>query len=132
MNCRTFEQPGKKFKTCHRDDMYHVIWENDPAKLFSSMVNIFLMSFAVGFHLEKRAALGPGSINHVNMVNIGSDHQDLIIVLMLDRHPDLSNAQDLWAMVEEYAEYGIQVLFESLKRSDWVLDIDDVFTGAED
>ena len=85
------------------------------------------MAFAIGFHLGKRESIGSGAINHTNISSIEASHQDLIIILMLDRHPDIPDAQALWSMVEEYAEYGIVVLYESLRRSDWVLDVDDVF-----
>ena len=130
MNYKDYEYPGKKFRTCHRDDMYHVIRENDPTDLFSAVIDMFQMAFAIGFHLGKREPIGAGAINHTNISSMEVSHQDLIIILMLDRHPEIPDAQALWSMVEEYAEYGIVVLYESLRRSDWVLDVDDVFTNG--
>lgn len=129
MNYKDYEYPGKKFRTCHRDDMYHVIKDNDPTDLFSSIIDMFQIAFAIGFHLGKREPVGgSNAINHTNISAMKISHQDLIILLMLDRHPEIADAQTLWNMVEEYAEYGIGVLFESLRRSDWVLDVGDVFT----
>ena len=130
MNYRDYEYPSKKFRTLHRDDMYHVIEENDRIKMFSRVIDTFMMAFAIGFHLNKRKHVtGSDAINHTNMSYISVDNQDLIILLMLDRHPEIETASELWSMVEDYAEFGIEVLFESLRRSDWVLDMDDVFNN---
>lgn len=66
------------------------------------------------------------------MSAVQDSHQNLIIILMLDRHPDLKDGAELWNMVEEYAEYGIEILYASLRRSDWILDVDDVFQNPTD
>lgn len=60
------------------------------------------------------------------MPYIDNDTQDLIILLMTERHPDLGSADDLWNMVEEYAESGIVTLHDSLARTEWLLDISDL------
>ena len=126
LNYREYEDFQKKFRTLHRDDMYHVIRENDRTGMFSGMINIFLMAFAIGFHNNVRVPVrGTGAINHANASAISQENQDLIIVLMLDRHGDISR-DDLWSAVEEYAEGGIQTLFDSLKLSEWVLDIETI------
>ena len=126
MNYKEFESSSFKFKTCHRDDMYHVIRDNDDTRMFRHVVDIFLIAFSIGFRKGSRKTIGSGSINHVNAVNIKTDKQDLIILLMLNRHKDLEDADALWGAVGEYAEYGIEVLCESLKRCDWILDVDDL------
>ena len=69
---------------------------------------------------------GPDAINHVNNSAVSSTNQDLIILLMLDRHPELQSREDLWKLVEAYAEGGIEILYDSLYRNEWILDIDDI------
>lgn len=126
MKYAEYEDFQKKFRTLHRDDMYHVIRENDRTGLFSGMIDIFLMAFAIGFHNDKREQVkGSGAINHANSSAINADDQDLIIALMLDRHDQISK-DELWSMVEEYAEGGIHILYESLKLSEWVLDVETI------
>lgn len=121
-----YEDFQKKFRTAHRDDMYHVIRENDRTGMFQGMVDIFLVAFAIGFHYRRREPVkGSGIINHVNASAIDADNQDLIITLMLDRHKEVTKDQ-LWPMVEEYAEGGIPVLYESLRLSEWILDLETI------
>ena len=124
-----FKLPGKKFRTCHRD-AYHEIRDNDETGLFASIIGIFLTSFSIGYHLNRRVPLGPSAINHTNMPYINEDTQELIILLMIDRHHEIQSADELWKMVEEYSEYGISVLLDSLKNNDWMLDVDAIATGA--
>ena len=126
MNPHEYEDSRKKFRTLHRDDMYHVIRDNDRTGMFQGMVDIFLVAFAIGFRYGRREQVrGSGAINHVNSSAIDQDNQDLIIVLMLDRHEGLDSEQ-LWSFVEEYAEGGISILYESLRLSEWVLDLDTI------
>lgn len=126
MNLYEYEDYQKKFRTLHRDDMYHIIRDNDGTGMFQGMVDIFLVAFAIGFRYGKREQVrGSGAINHVNSSAIDTDNQDLIIILMLDRHEGLEREQ-LWQMVEEYAEGGISILYESLRLSEWVLDLDTI------
>lgn len=126
MNFKDFEDFQKKFRTNHRDDMYHVIREKDQTGMFSSVVNTFLMAFAMGFHLKRREPLRSGAINHVNASNTTVDQQDVIILLMLNRHPEITTSDELWSMVEEYAEGGIIALYDSLSISEWVLDVQSI------
>ena len=125
MNIDEFKSPGKKFRTCYRD-VYHDIRDHDSLGLFTSIIDTFLASFAIGFHTNSRTPLGSNSINHTNMPYIDNDTQDLIILLMAERHPDLESADDLWNMVEEYAESGIVPLHDSIARTEWLLDISDL------
>ena len=126
MNYGDYEDFQKKFRTMHRDDMYHVIRENDRTGMFSGMVDIFLMAFGIGFHNDVREPVrGSGAINHVNASAISADNQDLIIVLMIDRYGQIEKDL-LWSMVEEYAEGGIEMLYNSLQLSEWVLDVETI------
>ncbi len=132
----------KKFRSNYRDTKYHVILEKDRTGLFDSMTSIFLASFAIGFHNNLRKSVSGGT-NHVNLSSIGSEHHDLMILLVHDRHPEIdaypikvdvdsddsgssekTRAMELWSIVEEYAEGGIEELYESLFLSEWVLDVD--------
>lgn len=132
MSIKDFEDFQKKFRTMHRDDMYHVIRANDRTGMFSAVVNTFLISFAIGFHKGLRTHVGgPGAINHVNSSAMTPEQEDVIITLILDRHPDVEDKATLWSLVEEYAEGGIAVLFESLTISEWVLDIQQIMCSVK-
>lgn len=126
MNFEDYRTVKKKFRTNHRDDMYHALAENDVTGMFKGMTNTFLVSFAIGFHQDMVKKLEPGAINHVNATSIDLADQDTIILLMLERHPDLKDSEELWNKVEEYAEYGITALYESMRLSEWILDIQSI------
>lgn len=127
MNYDEYRDFQKKFRTLHRDDMYHVIRENNDTGMFDSMVDIFLMAFAIGFHKKERQSIkGSGAINHVNASALTPEKEDLIILLMLDRHPEIKDCNQMWDAVEEYAEGGIHSLYESLRLSGWVLNIESI------
>lgn len=121
---------NKKFRTLCRDSRYHPIRENDNTGIFRSMTSIFLMSFAIGFHRNLRNSVeGSGSVNHVNLGSIDLETQDMIILMILDRHPEITSPAQkgkVWSLVEQYAEGGVEVLYDSLRLSEWVLDTDDL------
>lgn len=130
MRPEDYRDPKKKFKTLRRDSMYHPIRDNDNTGIFSQMSSIFLMAFAIGFHKGLRKGVeGVGSINHANVSAIDLDTQDMIILMILDRHQEITSTEQkdqVWSLVEQYAEGGIEVLYESLRLSEWVLDTDAV------
>ena len=126
MNFEDFRSVKKKFRTNHRDDMYHILAENDVTGMFKGMPGTFMVSFAIGFHQDMAQKLEPGAINHVNATSIDFADQDIIILLMLERYPDLKDPAELWDKVEEYAEYGITALYNSMRLSEWVLDVQSI------
>lgn len=135
MNYEKFQDFSKKFRTLQRDTMYHEIRDNDRTGIFNQMVSIFLMAFAIGFNKQiRKTTSGSGSINHVNASAIDPDTQNMIIMLMLDRHPEIDSPDKrdmLWSFVEEYAEGGIGILHDSLVLSEWVLDSEAVIGSSE-
>lgn len=134
MTAEDLRDPTRKLYTRHREDVYMRIQENDQTGIFSTYANIFLAGFAIGFHFDmKESARGNGSKNHMNMDPIPVHHQKLIIALMTERHPnEFTDKDSLWTAVEDYAEYGVVRLCESLKRTDWVLDVQDVLSTSGD
>ena len=130
MNLEEYRDSKKKFKTLRRDTMYHPIRDNDNTGIFNQMSSIFMMAFAIGFHRGLlKGVEGTGSINHVNISAIDLDTQDMLIMMILDRHPEITSPEQkdqVWSLVEQYAEGGIEVLYESLRLSEWVLDTDSV------
>ena len=126
MDFEPYRDFKKKFRTLERDSMYQVIEDNDKTGVFKGKFSIFLAAFAIGFHRGiTKSVSGKGSINHTNASSFDNDSMDLIIMLMLDRHPEIDSPEkkdQLWDLVEQYAEGGIGILFESLKLSEWVLD----------
>lgn len=130
MNLEEYRIPDRKFKTLCRDSMYHPIRDNDNTGIFGQVSSIFLMAFAIGYHRNlRKGATGSGSINHANMTSIGIDTQDLLILMILERHPEITSPEqkgEVWDLVEQYAEGGIGILYESLRLSEWVLDPDSI------
>lgn len=116
-----------KFKSNRRDSHYYPIKEKDQFGLFNNVSDIFYASFAIGFNFNKQKELLTDSINHVNLFNMDKKQKELMASLVLSRHSDeISNSKELWSIVERYAEYGVEVLHESLKRNHWVPVIDDL------
>lgn len=136
MKLEEYRDPKKKFRTLRRDSMYFPIRDNDNTGIFGQMSSIFMMSFAIGFHRGLRKSVeGSGSINHVNISSIDIDTQDMIIMMILDRHPEISSPNqkdDVWTLVEQYAEGGIEVLYESLRLSEWVLDVESLIDRSRE
>lgn len=130
MSIEDYRDSTKRYRTLHRDDMYHPIRDNDQTGMFKQINSIFLMSFAIGFHRRMLESVkGGNSDNHVNNLSIDSEIQDVIILMILDRHTEITSPEQkdqLWSLVEQYAEGGIKVLYESLRLSEWVLDVDSV------
>ncbi len=111
-----------KFRSTYRDSMYHVIREKDHYGLFTKNIGItalFNTAFSIGYHFDKQTPIidRPNLVNHVNLVSIDRGVKELMVQLVLKRKPDIDNPKDLWAEVGMYAEYGIQVMFNSFKDS---------------
>lgn len=120
-----------KFRSAHRDSMYHYIRENDNYNLFSKdgagMTGLFNTAFSIGYHFdEQRPIDNKNAINHVNLVSIDRDTKELMTLLILKRKPEIEEAKDLWSEVEKYAEYGIQVLYNAFKNNGNKLIIDSI------
>jgi hypothetical protein len=112
-----------KFKSAFRDSMYYVIRDKDKTHLFKGISSIFYTAFAIGYHFDKQLDIAPKSINHVNLVSLDRGIKELMVKLILKRKKEIIDSKDLWREVEKYAEYGIQVLFNSLKEKENFLDI---------
>ena len=128
MTSRIFEfvEAGNiKFKTSERESMYQHLRENDETGLFTNLGDIFYTAFSIGYHFDDKKELKKGAINHVNLVSIPQEIRELMVILVLKRNPKITNPKELWKDVELYAEYGINVLFNSWKEKRR-LDIDDI------
>ena len=112
-----------KFKTAFRDSMYEVIEKKDETGLLKGKSKIFYTAFSVGYHFDKKEPIAKKSINHVNLISFDRDIKELMVILILKRNPKIKDPKELWGLVEQYAEYGIQVLFNSWKEKDNFLDI---------
>lgn len=129
MSIEDYRDSTKRYRTLHRDDMYYPIRDNDQTGMFKQINTIFLMSFAIGFHRGLLESVKGSSDNHVNNMSIDSEIQDVIILMVLDRHTEITSPEQkdqLWSLVEQYAEGGVKVLHESLRLSEWVLDVNSV------
>lgn len=124
VNIDSFIDVGNlKFRSAFRDSMYFVIRDKDKSGLFNNMAKIFYTAFSIGYHFEKKESIAKKSINHVNLVSLDRSIKELLVRLILKRKPNIENPKELWKDVETYAEYGIQILFESWKENN-ILDID--------
>lgn len=129
-----------KFRTNFRDSMYHPLRDGDKTRLdggqeedglFSNITHLFCDAFAIGYHFNKNVDIAPNSTNHVNLVSMDRDVKELMAHLVLKRKPDISDPKELWKEVNTYAEYGIQVLFNSWKKNNKILDINDILESSD-
>jgi len=119
-----------KFRTAFRDSMYSVLKSKDESGIFNNLGHIFYTAFSIGYHFDKQVEIARKSINHVNLVSLKErDMKELIVVLVLKRKQDIKNPKDLWREVEKYAEYGIQVLFNSWKEKGFI-EIDEILESS--
>ncbi len=119
-----------KFRSAYRDSMYFVIKEKDDTGLLVGMSEMFYVTFAIGYHFNQQVEIAPKSINHVNLVSLDRDIKELMVRLVLKRKPQITDAKELWKEVETYAEYGIQVLYNSWKENNF-LDIYKILERTE-
>ncbi len=120
-----------KFRSCFRDSMYAVLRKKDKTGLFGSVSEIFYTAFAIGYHFNKKTPLSKKPINHVNLVSFDRDIKELMVMLILKKNPSISKPKELWSEVEQYAEYGIQVLYDNWKEKN-VLDINSIIKSKLD
>ena len=121
-----FLEGNIKFRSFYRDSMYKVIQRRDKSGLFDGPTSIFYTAFAIGYHFNKQTKIASNSVNHTNLVNFERNIKRLMIRLVLKRKPSIKDSKMLWKEVETYAEYGIQILFKSLKAKDYELDISEI------
>jgi hypothetical protein len=117
-----------KFKSSYRDDKYHKLSEMEKSGIFKSITDTFLCAFAIGYHFDQTSVVkgGNSTVNHVNLVSIPGDVRELLLRLIRNRYPQLDTPDDIWSKVEEYAEMGIQLLYDSVSANNWMLLIDDI------
>jgi hypothetical protein len=87
---------------------------------------VFYIAFSIGYHFNQQASLTKGSINHVNLVSFDRDIKELMVKLVLNRNPNIDDPKELWSNVETYAEYGVQVLYNSWKKNNKMIELDSI------
>jgi len=112
-----------KFRTAFRESVYFRMRDQDRTGLFSNLPKIFYTAFAIGYHFNKKTPIASKSINHINLVSLDRSVTELMVRLVLKKSPKLEDSKDLWREVEQYAEYGIQVLFDVWKEKG-IMDVD--------
>jgi hypothetical protein len=115
-----------KFRTNYRDSIYNILKEGDESGLFKSSSEVFYIAFSIGYHFNQQASLTKGSINHVNLVSFDRDIKELMVKLVLNRNPNIDDPKELWSNVETYAEYGVQVLYNSWKKNNKMIELDSI------
>lgn len=116
-----------KIKTKHF--MYYKnLGDNEETRIFSNRGDTFLSAFAIGYHFEGRSeTMGAQSI--VNISSLDIDARELIVHLICYRYPKLETADEIWKVAEEYAEWGIKVLYDNVTSNGYHLFIEDVLHG---
>lgn len=109
-----------KFRSAFRESMYFVIRDKDESGLFKSISHLFYVAFAIGYHFDKQSDIKKNAINHVNLVSFDRDIKELMARLILKKDSTITDSKKLWKEVEKYAEYGIEVLFESWKKKGYL------------
>ncbi len=137
VNVEKFVDAGNiKFRTVHREAMYWKLRDTDVTVLDAENIkksekiftleNLFYMAFAIGYHFNQQIPIGKNAINHQNLVSLDRDIKLLMVHLILKRKGNIDNPKKLWGEVETYAEYGIKVLFNSLKDNNNILEINKI------
>lgn len=116
-----------KFRTAYRESMYFQVRNHDTTGLFKSMTHLFYTAFAIGYYFNKKTKIAKKAINHTNLVSFDLEIKQLMVELVLKRNKTNLNPKELWREVEEYAEYGITVLYDSWKKNN-IFDIDDIIS----
>ena len=142
-NIEEFAFPKKTIKprSALRESMFWVMRDEDKTRFtlnsereesagMLSMANTYMMAFAVGYHFNKKKKIASGAINHVNVSSMDEDFKRLAVTLVLKRSPKLNDAEDVWAEINEYAEYGVEVLFVNWKKNK-ILDIASILDYKE-
>lgn len=104
---------------------YDDLKENETTQIFSSITDTLLCAFAIGYHFDKKTECS-GGVTIVNLSSVPTDVRELMIRLVLDRFPNLEITNEIWKIAGEYAEWGITVLYHSMKANHYHLFIDDV------
>lgn len=104
---------------------YEELEEIEKIGFFKNRGDTFLCSFAIGYHFKATGDL-KNSISVVNTSSLSLNARGLVVELIHYRHPDLKTAEDIWKMAEGYAEWGIQVLYNSVISNNNHLFIDDI------
>ena len=104
---------------------YDDLKDNETTQIFSSITDTLLCAFSIGYHFDKRTEYS-GGFAIVNLSSVPTEVRELMIRLVLDRFPDIGITNEIWKVAGEYAEWGITILYHSMKANDYHLFIDDV------
>lgn len=115
-----------KLSTGHADK-YKYIQDNDGAKIISAQNgDMMIFCFAIGFHRSYKVPIKSGK-PFVNLTSISTGTRRIVAELVLHRHGEQINAPaELWKLVEEYTEEGLEILYDSMLKSGGRIIIDDI------
>ena len=106
-----------KLKTDHRDDMYKELSLIETSGIFSGPLSErMLIAFAIGFKLGTRKSIR-NSTPFINVSTLDKDTRRLLLTMVSRRHPEIEDYTQLWDTVGEYAESGIEVLYNAVKTN---------------
>lgn len=111
-----------------RVDNYVSIKESDVGKLlFETNADLMFFCFALGFHRDCKVPVRSGK-PYVNLSSVPIQTRTIATELVLHKHfVKINTPAELWKLVEEYAEAGIDILYESFLKSGQRILMDDIY-----
>jgi len=100
-----------------------VLRNKDKTGLFRDVTSTFLLAVAVGLYFNKTKSNTKGAINHVNLPSLDKSAIDVLTTMIIHKNPDVKSHEEVCKLMNNYAEYGINVIFNSWKHNNFLFDI---------
>jgi hypothetical protein len=94
-------------------EMYDTV-VNECPEIFPRMVDAFHLSVAIGLASGRRKSFERKPPEILNMYSV--DQEEVIAPLLASLHPDAS-ATDRYTMLQEFAEHGIEVIYDEVRAT---------------
>lgn len=94
---------------------------NKENKLFSTMKDVYILATIIGFQRNKRIPFDKSGGEAIKLSLLNSDDKNIIDSIALDETNDITilleeNTDKKLEIIEEYANGGMEVLYESLLK----------------
>lgn len=106
-----------------RKVMYDDLLKADKA-LFNELSDVLLMAFAFGYRMDVKIEESGGTA-FVNVSAIDSNSREEYARLILHRHPEVDDINKVWALVQAYADGGVEMLHKMMVVDGKRFNIDD-------
>ncbi len=99
-----------KVKTVKKH-LYDEVMQRDGKVVFGELSDLLLMAFSFGYKMEKTCS-DSGGVSFVNVSSIRPELIEEYTRLILYRHPEISTENAVWLKVQEYADAGIEDIYD--------------------